>query len=144
MSDTTPATTLEVLYTFLDIPVRNLVSYNWGTAPTEHRAEWHCNDETYINGVVMTIDFDFMMGYLIEYVDRTTSAIGFMVIVTYHGRDKYGNIEHDFVNYPPACGTFFDRTDAADHWRVSKWAVDQIYGTVEAHQEALRSERDDH
>jgi hypothetical protein len=130
-----PATREEVVQCFLRIPYDHLVSYNWGTAaPGADRDEWLCNDESYINGVVMTIDGDYIMGYLIEVVDRTTGIVTFHAIATFHGRDPItGKQDHDSAIYLLDCGTFFDRTEAADRVTVCQWAVSQIFGLFEAY-----------
>jgi hypothetical protein len=135
-AETTPAKTIDILYAFLAIPYRHICDHNWGTAPDEYRDEWEVNDETYINGVLLTIDGDYWMGYLIEAVDRTTGVVTFMAINTYHGHRPDGSIDHDFMTYEPKCGTFFDRTDEADPVIVGAWAVSRIYGMAESYFEA--------
>ena len=131
-----PATTLEIVYAFLDIPFEHLHNFNWGTAPTEYRDEWEVNDETYINGVVLSVDGDYWMGYLIEVVDRTTGVVTFMAINAYHRPRPDGSQDHDFMTYEPNCGTFFDRTEEADRVIVSQWAVSRIFGMAESYFES--------
>jgi hypothetical protein len=141
MSSDYPATREEVVQCFLHIPYDHLTSYNWGTAPDrDSREEWECNDETYINGVVMTIDGDYMMGYLIECVDRESGIVTFHAIATFHGRNPVtGKQDHDSHLYEPDCGTFFDRTEAADRAKVCCWAVGQIIDMFEEYQDRQRS-----
>lgn len=142
MSDSYPATREEVVQTFLHIPYRHLTAYNWDTGPAEHRDEWNCNDETYINGIILTLDFDYYMGYLIEVVDRTTGYLTYHAIVTFHGRHpETGHQEHDSMIYPEECGTFFERTPAADQLTICQWALPRIYGMVESYTES-RSPKD--
>lgn len=140
VSNDYPATREEVVDCFLHIPYDHLTAYNWGTSfDHDLREEWECNDETYINGVVMTIDADYMMGYLIECVDRETGYLSFHAIATFHGRNPVtGKQEHESALYEPACGTFFNRTEAADRVTVCRWAVGQIWGMIEEYQERQR------
>jgi hypothetical protein len=136
MSNDYPATREEVVDCFLHIPYDHLTAYNWGISPLADQEEWECNDETYINGVVMTIDADYMMGYLIEVVDRESGIVSFHAIATFHGRNPItGKQEHESALYEPACGTFFNRTEAADRVTVCRWAVAQIWGMIEEYQE---------
>jgi hypothetical protein len=104
--DDTPATTVEIVYTFMTLEHREITDWNWRTAPRDKQDRWNVNDETYINGVVLTVDGDFWMGYLIECVDRTSGVIAFLAINLYHGRRADGWFDHDFMTYEPSCGTF--------------------------------------
>jgi hypothetical protein len=142
VSNDYPATREEVVQCFLHIPYDHLTSYNWGTSPPgEAREEWECNDETYINGVVMTIDGDYMMGYLIECVDRESGIVTFHAIATFHGRNPVtGKQDHDSHLYEPDCGTFFNRTEAADRAKVCCWAVGQIIDMFEEYQDRKRGQ----
>jgi hypothetical protein len=140
VSNDYPATREEVVDCFLHIPYNHLTSYNWGTAAGDDRELWECNDETYINGVIMTIDADYMMGYLIETVDRESGIVMFHAIATFHGRNPVtGKQDHESVPYEPNCGTFFDRTEAADRVTVCQWAVGQIWGMIEDYQDRQRA-----
>lgn len=122
-----PATRDEIVRTFLAIPVMHRVMFNWGTAmEREDRKAWDIEGtDTYINGVILTIDFDYMMGYLIECVDQTSQVVSYHVIVVYPGPA----FDHDSVMYEPEVGTFFERK--VHHEEASEWAVGQIYGLVE-------------
>jgi hypothetical protein len=138
MSNDYPATSTEIIYCFEEIEHHCTVAHNWGTGP--HRDDdpdtcccWSVNDETYINGIVLTIDGDFWMGYLLECVDRTLGTVSYIAYNAYYGRNKEtGEQKHDYTSYEPTCGTFFERTPAADHITVAKWAVDQIYRMSES------------
>jgi hypothetical protein len=135
--DDTPATSIEIVYTFMAIPSRDMVAHNWGTYSTKtSESAWQVNDETYINGICLTIDGDFWMGHLLECVDRTSSVVSFIVVNLYHGRRADGFFDHDFMTYQPACGTFFDRTPEADYVAVGQWAVSAIHGMAESHFQA--------
>lgn len=111
-----PATREQIVHRFLSIPVSELHSCNWMEA-------WNVNDETYINGVLLFVDFDYIMGYLIECVDRTEATLSYHAIVTFHGPAPDGSWLHESVIYEPECGTFFARTEAADRYTVSTWGL---------------------
>lgn len=125
-----PATREQVVWAFLQIPFAHL-THTWGTGPDEFRHEWHVNAETYINGIMLTADFDYFMGYLIEVVDRTNGTLSYHAIVTFHGRREDGHQQHESIMYEPECGTFFDRTEAADRYTVSAWGLSVIHGMIE-------------
>ena len=110
---------------------------NWGTA--YDNSPWEVGDTgTYINGVLLTIDMDYEMGWLLEVVDGgEPSLVNFVVIVT----TPYGR-GHDSMMYEPDCGTFFERTEAADYSVVSHWAVTKIYGLLESIHDADRRDRE--
>ena len=122
-----PARHDQIVRAFLAIPHARLINFNWGTAPDEHRDEWHVNDETYINGVPLIVDLDYEMGYLLEVVDRTTSQVSYLVVV------RFPYEEHDSMMYEGVVGTFFDRE--IDVQEASVWALDRIYGLLDNHHE---------
>lgn len=120
------ATSTEIVYAFME------------KIGTNRDSGWSVNDETYINNVLLTIDSDYLMGYLLECVDRTSGAMTFIAVALYHGRSKEtGIFKHDFITYEPHCGTFFDRTEAADPVIVGRWAVSVIYGMFESYEEEM-------
>ncbi len=125
------ATSTEIVYAFME-----------HTGRTSLDSGWRVNAETYINNVVLTVDQDYYMGYLLECVDRTEGTVSFVAVALYHGRSKEtGLFEHDFISYQPKCGTFFERTDAADHCTVGQWAVSVIFGMFESHEQELERKR---
>lgn len=133
-----PAPSVEIVYTFMAIPSKHLAPYNWGTGPAEFAHEWDVNGETYINGIPLTVDGDYWMGYLLECVDRSTGALTFIAVNLYHGRRADGWFDHDFITYDEPCGTFGDRTDAAWYDTVGQWAVSRIYAMSDSYFEAKR------
>jgi hypothetical protein len=130
-----PATSTEVIYTFMAIPHRHLIAHNWGTAmKREDAALWNIPEtDTYINGVILTVDGDYWMGYLLEAVDRTSGCLTFIAVNLYHGRRGDGWFDHDYMTYDKQVGVFFDRTDDADYSVVGQWAVSRIYGMAESY-----------
>jgi hypothetical protein len=133
------ATTVEIYRCFERLTVDDL-RYNWGTGTREQNDRWKVDDDTYINGVVLTVDGDYWMGYLIEVVERSSSVVSFMAINIYHGRHPDGTFTHDFISYEWDCGTFFDRLLEGDYAIVGQWAVARIFGMAEAHYENKRKE----
>jgi hypothetical protein len=134
-SHTNVATVPEIVACFEALDWREITSHNWGTCGRECDANWNVTDETYINGVMMTLDFDYIMGYLIQAVDRKTGQCTYVAIVMYHGRKPDGTYEHDYISWP---GThkFFDRD--LDQVELCQWAVSVIYGMIDAHNAAQR------
>ena len=97
--------------------------HNWGTCGWDCDANWNVTDETYINGVVMTLDFDFMMGYLIQVVDRSTSRVRYLTVLQRHGRRADGTFDCDWEACPIE-HTFYEVHDSVI---IGQWAVSSIY-----------------
>ena len=135
----TVATHDEIVQTFLRIPLDHLIQDNWGTGSyslgtTNH---WNVTNETYINGVILTIDMDYYMGYLIEAVDRTNSTLTYAAIVTFHGADNPANQKHDSFFWAESAGTFFNRDVSQEE--IAVWGVNHIYALVDSYQEAQKA-----
>jgi hypothetical protein len=137
-SHTGVATAAEIVQCFDALDGQEILCHNWGTCPRECQARWDVTDETYINGVMMTLDFDYYMGYLIEAVDRTSSQCTYVAVVQYHGRREDGTFEHDFITWP-GTHTFFGHDDGFDPVTVKQWAVSVIHGMIEGHNERAES-----
>jgi hypothetical protein len=133
------ATVDEIVHRFNRIPDNVRTRSNWMTGLPEDTLLWQVNDETYINGILLTVDLDYYMGYLIEVVDRTSGAVSFIAINEYHGHHPDGTIDHDSSVYKPNCGTFFARTEAASYQVVCTWAIEEIFGMVDSHDDAKRN-----
>lgn len=127
---TAVATTDEIVHHFM-LNVHNIEKYNWGTEPASMKGMWNVGDGTYINGVSLTIDGDFWMGYLLEVVDREFSIIRFLAVNLYHGQRDDGTFQHAVTAYPHMCGTFFNRTPKASRIETGQWAVATIHGMAE-------------
>lgn len=127
------ATNAEVVETFLKIPYANLSPHNWGCAGSrDDAALWHASEGTYINGVVLTVDMDFIMGFLLEVVDRESGRVRYLTVVRWYGQRADGSWVHEWRAYAPDCGVFFERTPAADPRAVGCWAVRNIADLVDA------------
>jgi hypothetical protein len=110
----------------------DIIKYNWGTAPDNHLVSW-VDDDTYINGVVMTLDGDFYMGYLLEVVERTSSQVHYVAIALFHGPHRDTGYQDRAVQwYGKDVGTFFDRNVRQD--AMCHWAVHKIYEMWDAKQ----------
>lgn len=121
---TSPATPEEIVATFNALDYREITAHNWGTCGFNCAANWSVNDDTYINGVLMTLDFDYIMCYFIQVVDRTSSDCRYIAILQRHGRAEDGSIEHEFEVAPDG-HTFFARD--FDETRICQWGVAAIY-----------------
>lgn len=133
-SSTNVATVPEIVAAFEALDGDEILRHNWGTCGSDCSASWDVTDETYINGVIMTLDFDYMMGYLVEAVDRTSGQCTYIAIVQYHGRKADGTFDHDFISWP-GTHTFFGKDDGFDRVEVCQWAVSVIHGMIESHTE---------
>ena len=105
---------------FLSLKYGEWTSANWGLH--SDRTYWDVDEDTYINGVPLIVDLDFNMGYLLEIVERKSSVVSYIVIVTISG-------DHDSEWYPENVGTFFDRN--VDVFDAIRWATPQIEGLLE-------------
>jgi hypothetical protein len=99
--------------------------YNWGTAIDN--SIWNVGRWTYINGIMVHVDFDFEGMWLLEVCDRDKEAIGpgnptmvrWLAVATGH----WPNNQHTKHRWFPAIEpqTFFERT--VHSWDVIKWAM---------------------
>ncbi len=151
------ATREQIVYHFLNVQrtVPNWRAYNWGTEPRDQAHLWDVDDlmhsepewDTYINGVPLSIDADYYAGDLLEVCERSSGVVSYVVVVTFHGfknKDQEDwDIEHDSEWYQPICGTFFERTEAADDVTVGQWAVSVIYGMMASYAERQSGNRPD-
>ena len=115
------ATRSQIAHTFLDAPV------------PPQRDYWDIDGDTYINDVILTLDRDYEMGYLLEVVEKSTGVLAYLVVVTHNGANLDGYTEHDAEWWPGDAGTFFDRR--VDLHTVSQWAVTKMFGLIESWQD---------
>jgi hypothetical protein len=107
------------------------LSGNWGTS--RDNSKWDVTNETYINGVMMELDFDYRMGWLIQAVDRESGWCTYVAVVHYHGRRPDGTFERDFLAYDRG-HKFFEAPDGFQE-DVMVWAVRTILQMVRTHDE---------
>lgn len=113
------ATREQIVHHFLRINPTDIVRYNWGCTDHHNTKLWDVDDDTYINGVPLTVDRDLDVGHLLEIVEKDTSAVSYVVVaVTPNG--------HQSAWWEPDAGTFFHRN--VDTETVTAWAVGVIYG----------------
>lgn len=115
---------------------------NWGTGVHNGSgigtSRWDVTDNVYINGVLVTIDGDFEMGYVIEVVERDSSAVEWFTVTTFPRENPDGTWMHACTRYPvDRPQFFFDRT--VDHRTVSLWGVEQFYIDNDAYYRRLTS-----
>jgi hypothetical protein len=94
---------------------------------------WDVDGDTYINSIPLTLDRDYLMGYLLEVVEKSTSTLSYLAVVAFYGPDENGYTEHDAEWWPGDAGTFFDRN--VDLHTVSQWAVTKMFGLIESWQD---------
>jgi hypothetical protein len=94
---------------------------------------WDVDGDTYINSIPLTLDRDYLMGYLIEVVEKSTSTLSYLAVVAFYGPDENGYTEHDAEWWPDDAGTFFDRK--VDLHTVSQWAITKMFGLIESWQD---------
>jgi len=109
---------------------------NWGTG--YDNSKWTVTGtETYINGIMVTVDLDYHMGYVLEVVDRSSSVVRWLAVAAFHGGDPP---EHRVVELDAGCvQKFFERT--VHHAEVAVWGVGQIYALVDAYEHVQRAAR---
>jgi hypothetical protein len=114
------ATQDQIVHKFLSLDYSEWTATNWGL--NRDRKYWDVDEDTYINGIPLIVDLDLEMGYLLEIVERESSIVSYMVIVTgHHG--------HDSMWYEGEVGTFFEREVSV--FEVMLWAVKKIEGLLE-------------
>lgn len=95
---------------------------------------WDVDDDTYINGIPLIIDYDYMGGYLLEIFERDSEAVSYVVISINHGfHPETGEIDHDSNWLDGDAGRIGDRKiDTRD---VVTWAAGSIHDLVTAREE---------
>jgi len=144
------ATQGQIVHTFLEGKALGTVNLD---------SAWNVTDDTYINGVPLHIDHDYYQGWLVEVVERESSAVSYVAIAAFHGPRLlecdcggvdvlingkacdmcdgtgkwFDRWDHDSMWFPHNVGTFFDRK--FDLVQVCTWAVSVIYGMMESYAE---------
>lgn len=137
------ATREGIVHHFLDMCVHGTVSGNWGTCECHGTyCKWNVDADTYINGIIVTVDGDYLMGYVLEVVERESAVVSYVTIVTFFGPkvDSDGDLiswDHDSQWHPKDCGTFFDRNVHSDE--AGMWGVSTVYGLWESHEDMMRA-----
>ena len=121
-----PATRDQIVHSFLR--ARRAKFGGWGVE------SWNVEGtDTYINNCLVTIDQDYVMGYVIEAVDSTSSVVSYLAIATFHGWGWGGDpdkIDHDSEMYEGEVGTFFERE--MWHEEAAVWGVHKCFGLFDA------------
>lgn len=124
MTDTeTGASAVRVMDHFYGIPYLERCGSNWGTDTRAGGVSiWDIPDSsTYINGIMLTIDHDYEMGYLLEVCDRSedgeTYVSHLMIADSPWGRDCewVDHRPYPFFKRPDNC-TAFDLHDKFINW----------------------------
>lgn len=116
-----------------EIPMQDRFNYNWGCSPIPKF--WDIDEDTYINGIIMTIDFDLDFGSLLEIVERKSGVVSYLVMLEFSNIE--GEPHWDTEWYPNPVGTFFDRN--VSQLEVSRWALDKIHGLYDSWYDGKRA-----
>ena len=91
---------------------------NWGTCSCHcAHCKWNVTDDTYINGIMVTVDRDYNMFYLLEVVERGDSWVSHMAVAVNHTTMRAFEW-HEHRPYP-----FFERPDDLDLSEIYVWFV---------------------
>jgi hypothetical protein len=126
------ASQTDIVSLLLGITAYERFTCNWGMHPEP--SFWDVDDDTYINGIVMTIDKDYIVGSLLEIVERSSGVVSYLAVVEFHGPVLLGVQiqvrDWDAEWYPDSAGTFFDRKVSQE--QACTWAVGKIHGLIDS------------
>lgn len=126
------ASKTDIVTHLLDISSVERFNCNWGMHPEP--SFWDVDDDTYINGIVMTIDKDYVIGSLLEIVEQSSGVVSYLAVVEFHGPVFVGVQiavrDWDAEWYPNPVGTFFDRNISQE--QACTWAVEKIHGLIDS------------
>jgi hypothetical protein len=126
------ASQTDIVSHLLNIDSIQRFTCNWGMHPEP--SFWDVDDDTYINGIVMTIDKDYILGSLLEIVERSSGVVSYLAVVEFHGPVFVGVEiavrDWDAEWYPNPVGTFFDRNISQE--QACAWAVGKIHGLIDS------------
>lgn len=131
------ATVPEIVNAFNAIPYREVCGHNWGTCghDCEYRDMWRPTNGTYINGVSLIEDCDYIMCYLVHAVDRETSICTYIAVVHFYGpHPETGEQQHDYQVWNGPTVKFFE--SPAFQMRIKHWALDAFEQMMKSHFEA--------
>jgi len=120
------ATEEQIVDTFDNLVHTEILWHNWGTCDNDCPANWDVTDDTYINGVMMTLDFDYLMGFLLQVVDRGTGRVRYITRLQRHGRRPDGSFDGAW-DICPIEHPFFE---VRDQVLINQWAVSSIYSMI--------------
>lgn len=159
------ATREEIVHHFLDTYRKRgwteMSSFNWGLEDRANRGVWaeeydeelgspagdrlgywDVDADTYINGIMLTIDLDYYQGFMLEVVERESGVVSYVAIATFHGWNREtGEWDHDSMWYPADCGQFGDRV--VDQSTACQWAAGAIFGMCDSYTELRSSQPDE-
>lgn len=82
--------------------IGTLIANNWGCAATSfERGLWMVSDGAYINGLVLVLDQDYEMGYVLQVcglrpAEANKLSVDYVSIVMFHGFHPDGSAVYDF------------------------------------------------
>lgn len=105
----------EIVNAYWAIPVADRITTNWGC--TEERW-WWLNEHTYINGVMLHVDFDIEGLLVFEICEQADDGETWVTWLAHH----YGFGQSRSKWHPVERQRFFDRF--VDSFEVMRWALD--------------------
>ena len=91
---------------------------------------WNVTDLTRVNGIVLCVDNDEYMGWMLELVEQETDVISYVAIATYYDRcQECDHHPHDSMWYPDYVGILEE--PEVEQSAAAMWAVGVIYGMFE-------------
>lgn len=102
----------------MSLPAAERLAWNWGTDPGRD-FWWVPGTCTYINGIMVTIDSDYEMAYLLEVCDQKADDtwVTHLAIEVRHV-DVANWSWHEHRPYP-----FFERPAEVTHFDIHRWFV---------------------
>lgn len=132
MTETKPAATGEqIVYHFINLSSPEKFTMNWGCTGPDHTGFWDVPDtDTYINGVMLWLDQDYEMAYLLQVVERGPGMVTYLAIEC--------NVEGvDWAWHPARPHEFFKRPDDLTNYDLYRWFIEWY----ECNQEVRRERR---
>jgi hypothetical protein len=118
----TAATAVQIAHHFSEIPYTTKTQGNWGCV-AETPSPWDIpGTTTYINGIMLIIDQDFEMGFLLEICDRPEGKSGETWVTHFAIEIRHTTPVlyqwHDHRPYP-----FFERPDDVTQFDLHSWFI---------------------
>ena len=110
-------------------------SGNWGTS--RDNSKWNVDSNCYINGVMLTVDLDYEMGYLLEIVERSSSVVSYVALITYPNFFGEPKCTRDCAMMEEDAGTFFERNFHITE--IQTWGLQKIQYMFESRDDVRRA-----
>lgn len=125
------ATGNQIVGHFRDLSYQHKTVHNWGTCGPSCPESWDVpGTDTYINGVMLTIDQDYEMAHLLEVVERSSGMVSHLAVEIHH-TDVYLWEWHEHRPYP-----FFERPEDLIQFDLHSWFINWYECNQETRREA--------